>query len=123
MKLNTKNVYRLSEYLEKLEDLDSFDISKIRHNKIGLMYMELFDDVLYRNSDTITFSEDEIRMYNCRPKRLSLKLYKTIDLFFILLYINKCDDNQDLDLNKPIKVLNRAGIKELLYLIDKVNRI
>lgn len=123
MKLNTKNVYRLSEYLEKLEDLDSFDISKIRHNKIGLMYMELFDDVLYRNSDTITFSEEEIRMYSYRPKRLSLKLYKTIDLFFILLYINKCDDNQDLDLNKPIKVLNRAGVKELLYLIDKVNRI
>ena len=61
----------------------------------------------------ITMSDDELYLYQYKPKSLSFKLYGTTELWSTLLMINNCISKIDFD-KKKIKVLDPKRIKAFI---------
>ena len=61
----------------------------------------------------ITMSDDELYLYQYKPKSLSFKLYGTTELWPTLLMINNCISKIDFD-KKKIKVLDPKRIKAFI---------
>lgn len=61
----------------------------------------------------IIMSDDELYLYQYKPKSLSFKLYGTTELWSTLLMINNCISKIDFD-KKKIKVLDPKRIKAFI---------
>lgn len=71
----------------------SFASTSILTNIDGIIYpssniLDKYKEIILENCIEVTLSDEDLANYRYNPKALSLKLYKSIDLWFLLLNIN-----------------------------------
>lgn len=85
-----------------------------------------YDDLLLRCSTMITLTDEEFNLYKFHPEKLSQKLYGTINLDHLILWLNRTsvyDFN-----NKRVRILNPEYLDIVLKTIlshesDNINKI
>lgn len=109
-----KNV-DLTHYKTSLHD-KIYDISYTVNNIMYDYIKELLD-----MSVEITLTEKEYNMYKYNPKRLAYKVYKSTDLYFIILILNDLTSYKDFDLTK-VKIIHPKNIDILYEIMDSEKR-
>lgn len=83
---------------------------KIPLNHIIDKYKEYFDPYI----EDFEITEEEERKYLYSPKKLSLDIYKTVEYWSILLYINECHSIIDFKPSGTIKAIRPDTLTKLL---------
>lgn len=92
--------------------------NKLNNNKIILLSESILDkysDVLNTYLITKTLTDLEFNKYQCNPKLLSYDLYKTVELWFLLLQANQLTSASQFRIN-PIKIYSG----EILRIIQSI---
>lgn len=89
------------------------EIIKIPYKSITREYLPFFNKTII----SLPVSDSDIYTYRYKPKKLSLDLYGTTELWSALLEINNMYSITDFTLEKPIKVFEP---KEFINLLNEV---
>lgn len=101
-----------------INDLDNDRIIKIPLNDTMSAYRYFLDPYLIE----FELHDEELQLYQFKPKSLSYKLYGTTELWALLLMINNCVSKIDFN-KKKIKVLDPKSIKSFInevLILEKV---
>ena len=101
-----------------INDLDNDRIIKIPLNDTMSAYRYFLDPYLIE----FELHDEELQLYQFKPKSLSYKLYGTTELWALLLMINNCISKIDFN-KKKIKVLDPKNIKSFInevLILEKV---
>ncbi len=101
-----------------INDLDNDRIIKIPLNDTMSAYRYFLDPYLIE----FELHDEELQLYQFKPKSLSYKLYGTTELWALLLMINNCVSKIDFN-KKKIKVLDPKNIKSFInevLILEKV---
>lgn len=101
-----------------INDLDNDRIIKIPLNDTMSAYRYFLDPYLIE----FELHDEELQLYQFKPKSLSYKLYGTTELWALLLMINNCVSKIDFN-EKKIKVLDPKNIKSFInevLILEKV---
>lgn len=101
-----------------INDLDNDRIIKIPLNDTMSAYRYFLDPYLIE----FELHDEELQLYQFKPKSLSYKLYGTTELWALLLMINNCISKIDFN-KKKIKVLDPKSIKSFInevLILEKV---
>lgn len=101
-----------------INDLDNDRIIKIPLNNTMSAYRYFLDPYLIE----FELHDEELQLYQFKPKSLSYKLYGTTELWALLLMINNCVSKIDFN-KKKIKVLDPKSIKSFInevLILEKV---
>lgn len=74
-------------------------------NKIIMNYnsfINTYYDLMLKNTQVMTLNDQEYNMYRFQPKRLSLELYDTTELWSCLMMVNHITSITEFDLKEPI---------------------
>ena len=127
MEYNKNN--NLDDYIYEGE-LDEFNMSNLLEhyttssNDIISIYNKLdkYMNIIKSGCVKIELTEEQYQRFRFRPKHLSFLLYKTTELWFLLLKVNNIVDIMDFDLrelyifnSKNLSVINDIFIKEHDY--------
>lgn len=92
-------------------------ISKIGDNKLILeTFYDRYIDFIKNYATKVLLTEEEMQRYRYKPKKLSYDLYKTEELWFLLLKLNNMSSEIDFINKKRIYILEPSNI-------DILNRI
>lgn len=95
-----------------ITDSQSGDVIRIPLNSIMSDYRYFLEPYIIE----VEMNDEELYLYQFKPKSLSYKLYNTTEYWSILLMINNCVSKVDFN-KKKIKVLNP---KKILAFINEV---
>lgn len=101
-----------------INDLDNDRIIKIPLNDTMSAYRYFLDPYLIE----FELHDEELQLYQFKPKSLSYKLYGTTELWALLLMVNNCISKIDFN-KKKIKVLDPKNIKSFInevLILEKV---
>ena len=101
-----------------INDIDNDRIIKIPLNDTMSAYRYFLDPYLIE----FELHDEELQLYQFKPKSLSYKLYGTTELWALLLMINNCVSKIDFN-KKKIKVLDPKNIKSFInevLILEKV---
>ena len=94
-------------YLKNKND----EIIKVPYKSIFREYKDFFKSSIIK----VTFKPEEVNIYRFGPKKLSLDLYKTVELWSVLLELNDMTSIYEFNLEKqPINVYDPTTFKRLL---------
>lgn len=114
--------YRLSDFIN-LKDNDEFTYDKYA------LYMQSYngEHIIYSSDNSIytyldemkdrsvlyTFSDEEFRKYQYRPKLLAYDLYGSTELYFIILALNDTCNIKDFNKRK-VRLMFRQDLSDIL---------
>ena len=114
--------YRLSDFIN-LKDNDEFTYDKYA------LYMQSYngEHIIYSSDNSIytyldemkdrsviyTFSDEEFRKYQYRPKLLAYDLYGATELYFIILALNDTCNIKDFNKRK-VRLMFRQDLSDIL---------
>ena len=114
--------YRLSDFIN-LKDNDEFTYDKYA------LYMQSYnvEHIIYSSNNSIytyldemkdrsviyTFSDEEFRKYQYRPKLLAYDLYGSTELYFIILALNDTCNIKDFNKRK-VRLMFRQDLSDIL---------
>ncbi len=72
-----------------------------------------YEEELKKLACTVEMTDDEFLKYKYKPKLLSYDLYGTVELYFIILFLNNTCDIKEFNL-QTIKLLKKESLMEFL---------
>ena len=121
-KIDPACTYRLSDFIN-LKDNDEFTYDKYA------LYMQSYngEHIIYSSDNSIytyldemkdrsviyTFSDEEFRKYQYRPKLLAYDLYGSTELYFIILALNDTCNIKDFNKRK-VRLMFRQDLSDIL---------
>ena len=106
-RLSKINLDNISNHIKfSLNDEDSLIVSNYE-------ILKKYENVLYGKSIFIQISKD----YYYRPEMISLKLYNTTELWYLILFLNKLETSDKLEYD-VIRVLDPDSLNALLEMIN-----
>lgn len=102
--------YRKLHSYATIQSGENGEYIKIPFDSITKKYM----DFLSKSAIPATFNDTEISTYRYKPKRLSLDLYGTTELWHALLELNNIYSVVEFTLEKQIMVFEPKTVKKLL---------
>lgn len=100
-----------------IENSMNNEVLKIPFNALYSKFKDYFDTV----TAVIPLTEEQQVLYRFSPKKLSLKLYQTVEYWSLLLYLNECPSIIDFDLTK-VRIVYNDKIKSFLnelFILEK----
>lgn len=88
---------------------NSDEYLKMPYSPLINKYKEFFDSI----SAKIPLNDDDYKKYKFSPKRVSLDIYGTTELWSVILYINNCKSVIDFDLH-TIKLLFPDKVNDMI---------
>lgn len=109
-------------YTAKFNEVTLFTTSTIaKDGKVVFPLFNIFDkykDIIDNLCVSVTLTDDELYIYRYNPHALSLKLYGTVELWYLLLKLNKKVSAVDFT-DASIKILHPKNISILNSIILK----
>ena len=121
VKLRTETFISYNEYLKDIKkktylNIDNGFIEEINNGHV----CDIFRDIIIDNLIFVTFSDEEKRRFNYRPKVLSKSLYGTSDLFFIILKLNNLTHPSEFDIGDGIYLMHQSNVTKLVGAIQEL---
>lgn len=121
-----ENTYTIDQFIELGKSIGDIDYNKfsilsdrIDTNNDYSIIVALknviydYEEELKKLSCTVELTIEELQKYRYKPKLLSYDLYGTVELYFIILFLNGTCDIKEFD-RRTIKLITKSKLFELL---------
>ncbi|MGL5316898.1 MAG: hypothetical protein ACRC92_26810 [Peptostreptococcaceae bacterium] len=82
--------------------------------------MDTYRHIFETNTISITLSDSDKSFYKYNPHALSQKIYKTQDLWFIILHMNNMTTAGDLTCEGELKIFNPTNLRLLDKMLENI---
>ena len=96
--LRTSKASSVTDYINKIYSTMNIYTTNMGEDELDFNMVDIYIDQLFNDCIRITFTEEEKARFNKNPKRLSHELWKTTDLFYVIMSMNNLADFSDMDL-------------------------